>query len=111
MPENHHLIKNARSGAADGDPMLPVVRRYREAVDPFVALHAEWIRCLAPLEAHYAAYPYGESDRAVLERAKRGSTRLTVIYESESKWQELIFSALTIFSTDDGQVLLKGSEQ
>jgi len=47
----------------------------------------------------------------VLERAKRGSSRLTVIYESESKWQELIFSALTIFSTDDGQVLLKGSDQ
>ena len=47
----------------------------------------------------------------MLERAKRGSSRMTVVYDGESKWQELIFSALTIFSTGDDQVLLKGSEQ
>ena len=47
----------------------------------------------------------------LLERAKRGSSRMTVIYDSESKWQELIFSALTIFSTDDDQVSLKGAKQ
>lgn len=47
----------------------------------------------------------------MLERAKRGSSRMTVIYDSESKWQELIFSALTIFSTKDDQVSLKGSKQ
>ncbi len=47
----------------------------------------------------------------MLERAKRGSARMTVIYDSESKWQELIFSALTIFSTKDDQVSLKGSKQ
>lgn len=47
----------------------------------------------------------------MLERAKRGSSRMTVIYDSESKWQELIFSALTIFSTDDDQVVLKGAKQ
>lgn len=45
----------------------------------------------------------------ILERAKRGSSRVTVIYDGSSKWQELIFSALTIFSTDDDQVELQGA--
>jgi len=45
----------------------------------------------------------------ILERAKRGSSRIRVIYDSSSKWQELIFSALTIFSTKDGRVELQGA--
>ena len=45
----------------------------------------------------------------ILERAKRGSSRVRVIYDSTSKWQELIFSALTIFSTKDNRVELQGA--
>ena len=44
----------------------------------------------------------------MLERAKRGSSRVTVMYDASSKWQELIFSALTIFSTKDNRVELQG---
>lgn len=44
----------------------------------------------------------------ILERAKRGSTQVTVIYDSTLKWQDLIFSALTIFKTKDDRVQLQG---
>ncbi len=44
----------------------------------------------------------------ILERAKRGSTHVTVMYDSTLKWQDLIFSALTIFKTKDNRVQLQG---
>ncbi len=44
----------------------------------------------------------------ILERAKRGSTKVTVMYHVTLKWQDLIFSALTIFKTTDDRVQLKG---
>jgi hypothetical protein len=44
----------------------------------------------------------------ILERARRGSTRVTVLYDGDLKWQELIFSALTIFTTKDDRVELQG---
>lgn len=44
----------------------------------------------------------------ILERAKRGSTQVTVMYDSTLKWQDLIFSALTIFKTKDDRVQLQG---
>lgn len=44
----------------------------------------------------------------ILERAKRGSTRITVFYDKSLKWQDLIFSALTIFKTKDNRVEIRG---
>lgn len=44
----------------------------------------------------------------ILERAKRGSTRITVLYDKLLKWQDLIFSALTIFKTKDNRVEIRG---
>ena len=44
-----------------------------------------------------------------LERAKRGKTRVTVVYLKSLKWQDVIFSALEIFRTKDGRVEIKGS--
>ncbi len=44
----------------------------------------------------------------ILERAKRGSTKVTVIYDVTLRWQDLIFSALTIFKTKDDRVQLRG---
>lgn len=44
----------------------------------------------------------------ILERAKRGSTRITVFYDKSLKWQDLIFSALTIFITKDNRVEIRG---
>jgi len=43
-----------------------------------------------------------------LERAKRGTTRLTVLYDVALKWQDLAFSALEIFQTADKRVEIKG---
>ena len=43
-----------------------------------------------------------------LERAKRGKTRVTVTYLKSLKWQDVIFSALEIFRTEDGRVEIKG---
>ena len=45
----------------------------------------------------------------MLERAKRGKTRVTVIYLKSLKWQDVIFSALEIFRTKDERVAIKGS--
>ncbi len=44
----------------------------------------------------------------ILERAKRGSTSITVLYDKSLKWQDLIFSALTIFKTKDKRVEIRG---
>ena len=44
----------------------------------------------------------------VLERARRGSTRLTVFYDTSLKWQELIFDALKIFATKNYRVVVTG---
>ena len=44
----------------------------------------------------------------VLERAKRGMTSIQILYNKTMKWQDLIFSALEIFATRDGRVLITG---
>jgi hypothetical protein len=43
-----------------------------------------------------------------LERAKRGATKITVLYNGSLKWQDLAFSALEIFQTTDKRVVIKG---
>lgn len=44
----------------------------------------------------------------ILERAKRGTVQVTVLYEKSLKWQDLTFSALKIFQTKDQRVRIKG---
>lgn len=44
----------------------------------------------------------------ILERAKRGNNYLTIIYKKSLKWQDLSFSALEIFQTQDQRVVIKG---
>jgi hypothetical protein len=44
----------------------------------------------------------------ILERAKRGKSKITVLYKKSLKWQELIFSALEIFQTKDERVQIIG---
>lgn len=44
----------------------------------------------------------------ILERAKRGRTQIRVVYKKCLKWQDLSFSALEIFETNDGRVEIKG---
>ncbi|MFH2131698.1 MAG: hypothetical protein ABIK68_15095 [bacterium] len=44
----------------------------------------------------------------ILERAKRGTNTLTVIYNKALKWQDLSFSALEIFQTQDQRVEIRG---
>ena len=44
----------------------------------------------------------------VLERAKRGKTSITVYYDKYLNWQDISFSALTIFKTKDHRVDIKG---
>ncbi len=44
----------------------------------------------------------------ILERAKRGSTPVTVYYNKSLHWQDLSFSALEIFITKDQRVEIKG---
>ena len=46
----------------------------------------------------------------ILERAKRGSAKITVLYNNSLKWQDLIFSALTIFKTTNNRVDLEGAK-
>ena len=46
----------------------------------------------------------------VLDRAKRGTNQITVIYDKTLKWQELSFSAMEIFQTKDNRIEIKGAE-
>ncbi len=46
----------------------------------------------------------------ILERAKRGKNRVTVLYNKSLKWQALSFSALEIFETRDKRIEVKGVE-
>jgi hypothetical protein len=44
----------------------------------------------------------------ILERAKRGTLHVTLLYNRSLKWQDLSFSALEIFQTKDSRVEIKG---
>ncbi len=45
----------------------------------------------------------------ILEKARMTSSRLTVRYQKSQKWQEISFTAMTIFDTGDGRVSIEGS--
>ncbi len=44
----------------------------------------------------------------ILERAKRGDTQISVLYNKDLHWQSLSFSALEIFTTEDQRVEIIG---
>ena len=44
----------------------------------------------------------------ILDRAKKGMTKITINYRKNLKWQELNFSALEVFSTEDNRLEIKG---
>ena len=44
----------------------------------------------------------------ILERAKKGMHEITILYKKSLKWQELNFSALEIFGTNDDRLKIKG---
>jgi len=45
----------------------------------------------------------------ILHEAKRGKHRVLVLYNKAAKWQELSFSALTIFETNDEHIAIRGA--
>jgi hypothetical protein len=44
----------------------------------------------------------------ILHEAKKGSARVLVLYQRAAKWQELSFSALTMFETPDKRIEIRG---
>ncbi len=44
----------------------------------------------------------------MLNEAKRGTATISVLYQAKARWQELSFSALTIFQTDDKRIEIRG---
>ncbi|TAL37020.1 MAG: hypothetical protein EPN93_06215 [Spirochaetes bacterium] len=44
----------------------------------------------------------------ILDRAKRGDNRVTILYHKNLNWQELSFSALIVFQTRDQRIQIKG---
>ena len=46
----------------------------------------------------------------VLEKARLGTTALSVIYSNGQKWQEVSFTAMTIFRTQDGRITISGED-
>lgn len=44
----------------------------------------------------------------VLNEAKRGTAKVLILYEGKLRWQELSFSALSIFKTDDKRIEIRG---
>ena len=45
----------------------------------------------------------------ILEKARMNQSKLTVHYQKSQKWQEISFTAMTIFDTGDGRVCVHGS--
>ena len=44
----------------------------------------------------------------ILERARVGKGEITLVYRKALKWQDISFSALVIFQTPDGRILIQG---
>jgi len=44
----------------------------------------------------------------ILDRAKRGDNRVTILYHKNLNWQDLSFSALIVFQTKDQRIQIKG---
>lgn len=44
----------------------------------------------------------------ILDEAKRKGLTVTILYKRDLKWQELSFSALEIFQTEDGRIEIRG---
>lgn len=44
----------------------------------------------------------------ILERARAGRTEVTTLYLKDLKWQDISFSALDIFQTQDRRIQIKG---
>jgi hypothetical protein len=44
----------------------------------------------------------------ILHEVKKGKSRVLVLYKKAAKWQELSFSALTVFESDDARVEIRG---
>jgi hypothetical protein len=44
----------------------------------------------------------------VLDRAQKGLTKITITYQKALKWQELNFTALEVFRTEDNRLEIKG---
>jgi hypothetical protein len=44
----------------------------------------------------------------ILHEAKKGRGSVVVLYQRSAKWQELSFSALAIFKTDDARIDIRG---
>ena len=40
--------------------------------------------------------------------AKKNKQKIKILYKKALKWQDLSFSALTIFKTEDGQISIEG---
>lgn len=45
----------------------------------------------------------------MLDAAKKGQAKVRIVYKKTLKWQELSFSALTIFKTEDGRIRIEGT--
>jgi hypothetical protein len=46
----------------------------------------------------------------ILERARVGEGQITVEYRKSLKWQDISFSALVIFQTPDGRIVIEGTD-
>lgn len=44
----------------------------------------------------------------ILDRAKRGTNKVVILYRRSLNWQELSFSALVVFQTKDERIQIKG---
>ncbi len=44
----------------------------------------------------------------ILDRVRKGLTPLTIIYDKSAKWQDINFSALKLFETEDRRVEIRG---
>lgn len=46
----------------------------------------------------------------ILDEARRGSAQVKIVYNSSLKWQQLSFTALEVFQTEDKRIEIIGGE-
>jgi hypothetical protein len=67
----------------------------------------------SPLVLDFRALEYMNSSTItpiirLLREAGKGTGRVVVLYKQAAKWQDLSFSALTIFATEDKRIEIRG---
>ncbi len=106
VEENETLHVRWFGKSMDRDPSRFILPILTEVLEKSTALKKE-------IELDFRSISYMNSSTItpiirILERAKRGTNRVIVLYRGDLNWQKLSFTALEIFQTNDKRIDIRG---